>query len=716
MRCLPRKRPAAAKVPARSPIQTQRLLRYTILKTDTLSFDQLKLGKPVMQALNDVGYEKPSPIQEQTIPVLLNGKDVLGQAQTGTGKTAAFALPALTQIDLSNKSPQVLVLAPTRELAIQVAEAFKTYASHMKGFHVLPVYGGQDYRVQTRALDRGVHVIVGTPGRIMDHMRRGNIKLHSLRMFTLDEADEMLRMGFIDDVEWILEKLPSPRQMALFSATMPSQIARIASKYLNDPEIVKIEVKTQTASTIRQRFWPVTGRNKLDALTRILEAEEFDAMLIFVRTKSSTADLAEKLEARGYAAAPLNGDIQQKQRERTVDQLKKGKLDIIVATDVAARGLDVARVSHVLNYDIPTDTEGYVHRIGRTGRAGRTGEAILFVAPREKRMMQTIERATGQSIQQMELPSTDAINKQRIERFKDRINQTITNENLSFYESLVTDYQSENPDHTPQQVAAALAVLLQGDTPFLQPVSSRPADRERSSERKKDKSKGKTAKERAAKERDFQDKNKDRNNKEKSRKKSREENTEDNAPQVRSEHTADQSGHKKKIPMEQYRVEVGQLHEVKASNIVGAIANEAGLESQFIGTIKIFDNHSTVELPEGMPKAIFKDLKKVWVCGQKLQITKLRHERKDRSGDESSNDKRPAKRPRRSGDGELNHRGSNKKFSAKKNSGKSSSKNSETKKRRDSKKSKPAGFSAKKTRVKSQPPKSQKKRSKKENS
>jgi len=681
------------------------LLRYTILKTDTLSFDQLELGKPVMQALNDVGYEKPSPIQEQTIPVLLNGRDVLGQAQTGTGKTAAFALPALTQIDLKNKSPQVLVLAPTRELAIQVAEAFKTYASHMKGFHVLPVYGGQDYRVQTRALDRGVHVIVGTPGRIMDHMRRGNIKLHSLRMFTLDEADEMLRMGFIDDVEWILEKLPSPRQMALFSATMPSQIARIASKYLNNPEIVKIEVKTQTADTIRQRFWPVTGRNKLDALTRILEAEEFDAMLIFVRTKSSTADLAEKLEARGYAAAPLNGDIQQKQRERTVDQLKKGKLDIIVATDVAARGLDVARVSHVLNYDIPTDTEGYVHRIGRTGRAGRTGEAILFVAPREKRMMQTIERATGQSIQQMELPSTDAINKQRIERFKDRINQTITNENLSFYESLVADYQSDNPEHTSQQVAAALAVLLQGDTPFLQPVSSRPSDRERSSDHKKDKNKGRSAKEKAAKERDFQDKKKDRNSKEKSRRKDRETNTEHNAPQV--------SRHKKKIPMEQYRVEVGQLHDAKASNIVGAIANEAGLESQFIGTIKIFDNHSTVELPEGMPKAIFKDLKKVWVCGQKLQITKLRHERKDHNNDESSDEKRSVKRPKRSGDNELRHRGSNRKAV----SGKGNHKKSEPKKRRESKKSKPAGLSAKKSRKpKSHPPKAQSKRTKKESS
>ena len=426
------------------------------------TFEQLALGKPLTQALNDVGYETPTPIQAQTIPLLLGGNDVLGQAQTGTGKTAAFALPALAQIDLSNKAPQVLVLAPTRELAIQVAEAFKTYSTHMKGFHVLPVYGGQDYRVQTRALDRGVHVIVGTPGRIMDHIRRGNIKLDQLKTFILDEADEMLRMGFIDDVEWVLEKLPEKRQMALFSATMPRQIARIAEKYLNDPEIVKIEIKNRTADTIRQRFWPVTGRNKLDALTRILEAEEIDAMLIFVRTKTSTVEISDKLEARGYACAPLNGDIQQKQRERTIEHLKQGKLDIIVATDVAARGLDVARVSHVLNYDIPSDTEAYIHRIGRTGRAGRSGEAILFVAPREKRMKQTIERATGKSIDQMEMPTTDEINKQRIGKFKIRINETINNESLSFYEKLVNEYTEEYAEHNPAQVAAALAHLLQG--------------------------------------------------------------------------------------------------------------------------------------------------------------------------------------------------------------------------------------------------------------
>ena len=354
------------------------------MTSDTVSsFGQMALIMPLLKALDDVGYETPSPIQARTIPLLLEGRDVLGQAQTGTGKTAAFALPLLSNIDLKEKDPQVLVLAPTRELAIQVAEAFQTYASHMKGFHVLPVYGGQDYSGQIRALKRGVHVVVGTPGRVMDHMRKGTLKLGNLKALVLDEADEMLRMGFIDDVEWILDQTPDDRQIALFSATMPQQIRRIATKYLNDPEQITIEVKTATADTIRQRFWPVSGVHKLDALTRILEAEPFDAMIIFVRTKTATVELADKLEARGYSAAPINGDIQQKLRERTIDQLKKGKIDILVATDVAARGLDVQRISHVFNYDIPYDTEAYIHRIGRTGRAGASGEAISLVGPKD---------------------------------------------------------------------------------------------------------------------------------------------------------------------------------------------------------------------------------------------------------------------------------------------------------------------------------------------
>jgi len=413
-----------------------------------------------------MGYETPSAIQAQTIPLMLEGRDVVGQAQTGTGKTAAFALPILSRLDLHKNDPQVLVLAPTRELAIQVAEAFQKYAHHMKGFHVLPVYGGQDYSVQIRALQRGVHVIVGTPGRVMDHIRRGTLVLDKLTTLVLDEGDEMLRMGFIDDVEWILEQTPKERQVALFSATMPQQIRRIATRHLNNPVEVTVKVKTTTAETIRQRYWPVQGFHKLDALTRILEAEPFDAMLIFVRTKLATVDLSEKLEARGYASAPLNGDIQQNQRERTIERLKNGKLDIVVATDVAARGLDVNRISHVVNYDIPADTESYVHRIGRTGRAGREGDAILFVTPREKRMLYAIENATRKQIEIMDLPSTDVINNKRIDKFKQRITDTVEGVDLSLFTKMIEQYQREH-DVPPIQIAAALAQLLQGDSPFL---------------------------------------------------------------------------------------------------------------------------------------------------------------------------------------------------------------------------------------------------------
>ena len=585
-----------------------------LVTTDTISaFDQLALSRPILKALDAVGYEKPSPIQARTIPVLLAGKDIVGQAQTGTGKTAAFALPALSNLDLKQKNPQVLVLTPTRELAIQVAEAFATYATNMKGFHVLPIYGGQDYRVQTRALERGVHVVVGTAGRIMDHIRRGTLKLDSLTQLILDEADEMLRMGFIDDVEWILEKTPTERQIALFSATMPAQIRRIATKYLKDPEHITIEVKTTTAETIRQRYWQVSGRNKLDALTRILEAEDFDAMLIFVRTKIATTELSEKLEARGYACAPLNGDIQQKLRERTVNQLKKRKLDIIVATDVAARGLDVERISHVLNYDIPYDTEAYVHRIGRTGRAGRSGDAIMFVAPREKRMLQSIERATGKPIELMQIPSGEMINQGRIAKFNQRITETLEADNLHLYKKLIADYIDES-GADPQQIAAALACLLQGDTPFLYPTQS--SDRRDSNRRDK-------TDDRPARETRNPDRKSDKRTSEKERSAAK-------PTEIKNSHTpagAPEPIKKKKekrtdeVNMERYRLEVGKEHGVQPGNIIGAIANEAGIESEFIGSVKIMDDHSFIDLPEGMPKAIYKDLKKVWVCGQKLQIS-----------------------------------------------------------------------------------------------
>ncbi len=368
-------------------------------------FSELGLIQPLVDVLKEVGYETPSPIQAETIPLLLEGKDLIGQAQTGTGKTAAFALPLISNIDLKKLEPQILVLAPTRELAIQVAEAFQKYASKMKGFHVAPIYGGQSYDGQIRQLKRGCHVVVGTPGRVMDHMRKGTLKLKGLKALVLDEADEMLRMGFIDDVEWVLEQTPPTRQIALFSATMPAVIRKIADKHLTDPEHVTIKVKTTTAETIRQRYWTVSGHHKLDALTRVLEAETFDGMIIFVRTKNAAVELSEKLEARGYASSPLTGDLDQKMRERTVDRLKKGQLDILVATDVVARGLDVERITHVINYDVPYDTESYTHRIGRTGRAGRQGDAILFIAPREQRMLGSIERATRQKNEKLELPS-----------------------------------------------------------------------------------------------------------------------------------------------------------------------------------------------------------------------------------------------------------------------------------------------------------------------
>ncbi len=569
--------------------------------TEATTFNQLALNEPIIKALIEVGYETPSPIQAQTIPLLLEGGDVLGQAQTGTGKTAAFALPALSRLDLKDAAPQVLVLAPTRELAIQVSEAFQKYAKYLKGFHVLPVYGGQDYRGQIKALKRGVHIVVGTPGRVMDHIRRGTLKLDKLRTLVLDEADEMLRMGFIDDVEWILEQTPESRQIALFSATMPQQIRRIATTYLNDPAHITIKVTTTTADTIRQRFWPVSGVHKLDALTRILEAEAFDAMIIFVRTKTSTVDLAEKLEARGYASAAINGDIQQSQRERTITQLKQGKLDILVATDVAARGLDVERISHVVNYDIPHDTEAYVHRIGRTGRAGRKGDAILFVAPREKRMLHSIEKATKQKIEMMELPSTELINDRRIEKFKERITDALATEELGVFYQLIEQYQQEH--NVPAiEIAAALAQLLQGDSPFL--LQNKP-------QRKSDKQWQDREEEGASRKRKPR-----KEHKESSRKTSE----------------LDQG-------MQRYRIEVGHAHTVKPGNIMGAIANETGLEGSEIGRIDIYDDYSLVDLPEGMPNDTFYALKKVWVSGQQLKISRVFEDKKSNSAKPRVKDK-----------------------------------------------------------------------------
>ncbi|MFQ5356408.1 MAG: DEAD/DEAH box helicase [Mariprofundaceae bacterium] len=549
---------------------------------DRSTFTGLNLIPPLLKVLESVGYETPTPIQEQTIPLLLQGRDVLGQAQTGTGKTAAFALPLLSHIDLLKKHPQIMVLAPTRELAIQVSEAFQKYACYMKGFHVLPIYGGQSYEIQLRQLKRGVHVVVGTPGRVMDHMRRGTLKLNGLQALVLDEADEMLRMGFIDDVQWILEQRPEHCQIALFSATIPPVIRKIATQHLNNPEQIIIKVKEATAETIRQRYWMVSARHKLDALTRILEAEAFEAVLIFVRTKTATVELAEKLTARGYAATALNGDVIQKQREATINSLKKGNLDILVATDVAARGLDVDRISHVINFDVPHDTESYVHRIGRTGRAGREGDAILLVSPREERMLYAIERATRKRIDKFEMPTTSAINDRRIAEFKQRITETLeSGKGLKLFADIVEQYRQEQ-NVSSTELAAALAKMVQGEMPLL-----------------------------------LQDE-----------------------PKHKSRHEHAESYHSDEPPpkkgMERYRLEVGKAHGVKPGNIVGAIINEIGLESDFIEHVQIMDGHSTVDLPEGMPRALLSSLRKVWVCGQQLNASPFRSE--------SSVARRPKKR------------------------------------------------------------------------
>ena len=575
------------------------------MNADTInSFDQLGLQKSLLKVLDEVGYETPSAIQAQTIPLLLEGRDVVGQAQTGTGKTAAFALPVLSRLDLHQKDPQVLVLTPTRELAIQVAEAFQKYAHHMKGFHVLPIYGGQDYSVQIRALQRGVHVIVGTPGRVMDHIRRGTLVLDKLSTLVLDEGDEMLRMGFIDDVEWILEQTPKKRQIALFSATMPQQIRRIASSYLDNPVEVTVKVKTTTAETIRQRFWPVQGFNKLDALTRILEAEPFDAMLIFVRTKLSTVDLSEKLEARGYASAPLNGDIAQNQRERTVERLKQGKLDIVVATDVAARGLDVNRISHVVNYDIPADTEAYVHRIGRTGRAGREGDAILFVTPREKRMLYAIENATRKKIEIMDLPSTDLINNKRIDKFKQRITDTLEGVDLSLFTRMIEQYQHEH-DVPPVEIAGALAHLLQGDSPFL--LQSNPHKIANKSWDKDDRPRREKS---------------TRGDRFKPAGHASKQSTGDAPSKRRPSQNSSNDGPPAE-GMERYRLAVGHDHGVMPGNIVGAITNETDITGKNIGRINIYDDYTLIDLPAGIANETFDTLKKIRVAGQKMGISHL---------------------------------------------------------------------------------------------
>ena len=600
-------------------------------------FRKLRLIAPLMKAIEDSGYTTPTPIQAQTITHLLEGRDVLGQAQKGSGKTGAFALPMLQRIDLNLRRPQVLVLVPTRELAIQVAAAFERYGAAMNGLNVLAVYGGAAYQPQFAQMKRGVHVIVGTPGRITDHMNRGSLQLDALKGVVLDEGDEMLRMGFAESVEWILDQLPTERQIALFSATMPPTIRTIAQKHLKNPAEITIRQKTATADTIRQRFVVDGNHQKQAALGRILEAEPIDGVIVFVKMRSTTEPLADFLSQRGHRVAALNGDIAQPQRERIIENLKSGKLDIIVATDVAARGLDVQRISHVINYDLPGDNEAYVHRIGRTGRAGRSGDAILFVHPKAQRMLKSLEYATRQKIEPMDLPANRAINKMRVAQFHAKITETMTNPMAESMGSLIEQYRRENPETPVEQIMAALAVMSTGGQPLLLKEEFRQEtffeQRGRRDERG---DRGPRFGDRSSRDREPRSEGgfRDRDNRER--------------PPRRND--ADK---------ETFRIEVGHTHQVKPGNIVGAIANEAGIDSAQIGRIEIFDDFSTVDLPQGMPSETFFALKKVWVSGRQLQISKAEgnreHNYAPRAGkfgnrpDRPSGAGRPQRKPRREG-------------------------------------------------------------------
>ncbi|MDL9980361.1 DEAD/DEAH box helicase [Microbacterium sp. ASV49] len=545
-----------------------------------MTFADLALGEPVLKALKEIGYEAPSAIQAATIPPLLAGRDVVGMAQTGTGKTAAFALPIIDRLDVTQKSPQALVLAPTRELALQVCEAFEKYSAHLKGVHVLPVYGGQGYGVQLSALRRGVHVVVGTPGRIIDHLEKGTLDLSELKYLVLDEADEMLKMGFAEDVETILAETPETKQVALFSATMPATIRRMSKQYLHDPEEITVKAKTATSANIAQRYLVVQWQQKMDALTRILEVENFDGMIVFGRTKSVTEEIAEKLRARGYSAAAINGDIAQAQRERTVNQLKSGKLDILVATDVAARGLDVERISHVVNFDIPTDAESYVHRIGRTGRAGRTGDAISFVTPRERGLVKMIERATRQELTEIPLPSVDAVNETRLSRFDDRITAALgEGDRMEGFREIIAHYVRHH-DVPETDVAAALAIVAQGDTPLLlepdpEPKQLRRPDRERG----------------------------DRPD--------------------RGDRFERPDRPERRQPREgftTYRIALGKRQRVEPRQIVGALANEGGLRRDDFGAIKIMPDFSLVELPSDMSRDTLDRLADTEISGRPIEL------------------------------------------------------------------------------------------------
>jgi len=581
-------------------------------QSEPSGFSRFGFCPELLKALSDIGYQEPSPIQKAAIPELMLGRDLVGQAQTGTGKTAAFALPMLAALDPDQRKPQVLVLAPTRELAIQVADAFSSYAAHLNHVRVLAIYGGADFRDQIHQLKRGVQVVVGTPGRVMDHMRQGTLDLSSLRALVLDEADEMLRMGFIDDVEWVLTQLPEKRQVVLFSATMPSEIRRISQKYLNAPAEVTIKQKAADASLIRQRYLMVHAPHKIGALERVLEAERSEGVIIFARTKAITMTVAESLEQHGYDVAVLNGDVPQAQRERTIERLKQGQVDVLVATDVAARGLDVERISLVINYDIPFDSEAYVHRIGRTGRAGRTGDAILFLTPRERRFLGGLERAVGKPIEQMDVPNNATINQNRLDRLRTKLTTSLqtpaSNEEERALLSEILQRVTQELGCTAEQLALAALefslagkpLLIQGEDNFDQVRQNGPS-RDIGRDPRRSREGG----------RDF------------GRDGGRDAGRDGGRDAGRGAPRGERPMGPPEEHMERFRVEVGWRDRIKPGNIVGAIANEAGLNGRSIGRIQIFDTHSTVDLPKGMPEDVFQGLRQLRVMNKSLQISRF---------------------------------------------------------------------------------------------
>ncbi|WP_427834540.1 DEAD/DEAH box helicase [Actinobacillus pleuropneumoniae] len=553
------------------------------MTTNSLTFADLGLPQSILDAVNDMGFVTPSPIQQETIPHLLAGRDVLGMAQTGSGKTAAFSLPLLAQIDPTKRHPQMLVMAPTRELAIQVADACEQFTKNMKGVNVVTVYGGQRYDIQLRALKQGSQVVVGTPGRILDHIRRGTLDLSALQSIVLDEADEMLRMGFIDDVETVMAELPENHQTALFSATMPEPIRRITRRFMQDPQEVKIQATQRSAPDITQSYWLVNGFRKNDALLRFLEVEEFDAAIIFTRTKTGTIDITELCERNGYRTAALNGDMTQQAREQTLDKLKSGRLDILVATDVAARGIDIERISLVVNFDIPLDAESYVHRIGRTGRAGRSGRALLFVEPRERRLLRNIEHLMKKPIDEVAIPNHEILMAKRREKFKARVSKQLEHHDLEKYRELLEDLFTADQDH--EELAAAMMMMLQEKQKLILPPDPeiRAARGERG-RRDRDDSRGGRDERRGGRE-----------------------HRENNG-----------------VAMDLYRIELGREDGVEVRHIVGAIANEGDISSRYIGHIKLHDNYSTIELPQGMPNHIVQHFaQKARVLNKQMQMSLL---------------------------------------------------------------------------------------------